>query len=158
MQSEFLNLYPYKQINRDRYISNMSCVLCHLTFCLIFLHLCILDSFSNPRSKLIHYQTLLVHVKQVIIKTNLKSSTHVSFTILSNMLAFSLYCDIPQHRSHFIDSICIVVFFLGLYCFHDLPTQQYIIWPWFEHYVEYHQVCLLVEPVYTSHFIIHKCM
>ena len=67
--------------HRDRLISNMSCVLCHLNLCLVFLHLCILDSFSNPWSKLIHYQTLLVHAKQAIIETNPKSSTHVSFNI-----------------------------------------------------------------------------
>ena len=59
----------------------MSCVLCHLNLCLVFLHLCILDSFFNPWSKLIHYQTLLVHAKQAIIETNPKSSTHVSFNI-----------------------------------------------------------------------------
>ena len=58
----------------------MSCVLCHLNICLVFLHLCILDSFFNPWSKLIHYQTLLVHAKQAIIETTPKS-THVSFTI-----------------------------------------------------------------------------
>ena len=45
------------------------------------------------------------------------------------MLAFSWYYDIPQHRSHFINSICIVIFLfsLELYCFRDLPTQQYTI-------------------------------
>jgi hypothetical protein len=24
--------------------------------------------------------------------------------------------------------------------------------------VEYHQVCLLIEPIYTSHSTTHKCM
>jgi hypothetical protein len=49
--------------------------------CLIFSHLCILDSFFNSWSMLVHYQALLVHVKQAIIETNLKSSTHVPFAI-----------------------------------------------------------------------------
>jgi hypothetical protein len=32
------------------------------------------------------------------------------------------------------------------------------IWSSFEHYVEYHQVYFLVEPLFTSHYTFFKCM
>jgi hypothetical protein len=103
----------------------MSCVLCHLNLCLVFLYLCILDSFFNPWSKLIHYQTLLVHAKQVIIETNPKS-THVSFAICQicllshdTMISLNIEAISSIHLYYCVS--------LEQYCFHDLSTQQYTI-------------------------------
>jgi hypothetical protein len=98
MQSNFLNFYPYKQTkieivttkfktsNRRSELlifAGFNCEQCTLSFdlCLVCPHLCILNSFSNPWSRQVHYPTLLVHAKQATIETNLKSSTHVSFAI-----------------------------------------------------------------------------
>jgi hypothetical protein len=98
MQSDFLNLYPYKQNKVETVTVKTStfdrrpklltftwfnCEQCPLSFdhCLVSPLLCTLDSFSNPWSRKAHYLTLLVHAKQVTIETNSKSSTHVSFDI-----------------------------------------------------------------------------
>jgi ABC-type transport system involved in Fe-S cluster assembly fused permease/ATPase subunit len=97
---------------RDQLISNMICVLCHLTFAW----------HSLTYAFLIHLSTL--------IKANLLSNSSCSWKAnhywdqskiinscliyhLLNMLAFTWCYDIPQHRSHFIDSICIVFFCLN---------------------------------------------
>jgi hypothetical protein len=98
IQSGFPNLYPYKQTKVETVTAKIrtsdrrpelltfvgfNCEQCPLSFdlCLVCPHLCTLDSFFNPWSKLVHCPTLLVHAKQSTIETNSKSSTHVSFAI-----------------------------------------------------------------------------
>jgi hypothetical protein len=81
IQSGFPNLYSYKQTN----IENISYLLYIISIGISPL----LDIFSlmhswlilQSWSKLVHYPALLVHVKQAIIETNPKPSTHVSFVI-----------------------------------------------------------------------------
>ena len=112
MQSDFSYLYPYKQTN----IENILCPLYIVSFVISLLlnisHLYTLDSLFNPWSKLVLYPTLLVHAKQAIIETNPKSSTHVSFAICQICL-LSHDATISHNISHFINSICIVVFCLN---------------------------------------------
>jgi hypothetical protein len=105
MQSDFPNLYPYKQTNIDTDLYPI-CPL-SLNVCLVFLHLCILYSFINPWSRLIHYQTLLVHTKQAIIETNPKSSTHALFTICQICLLSH-----DTMMSHNIEAISSILFAL----------------------------------------------
>jgi hypothetical protein len=129
MQSDFLNLYPYKQTKvetitvkirtSDRRpelltFAGFNLEQCPLSFdlCLVCPHLCTLDSFSNPWWRLVHCPTLLIHAKQATIETNSKSSTHVLFFIWQ-ISFLSHDAMISHHRSHFIDSICIVVFCLN---------------------------------------------
>jgi hypothetical protein len=110
MQSDFLNLYPYKQTNieTDLYpIWVVSFVVWTLLGISSLMH-----SFLNPWSRLVNYPTLLVHAKQATIGTNPKSSTHVLFSICQICL-LSHDAMISHHRNHFIDSICIVVFCLN---------------------------------------------
>ena len=80
-------------------------------------------------------------------------STHVLFACCQTCLLSH-----DAMISHNIEAISLILFayclLLELYCFHNLPTQQYTIWPSFKHYMEYHQVCLLVEP--WIHFSLHN--
>ena len=122
----------------------------------VFWHL--LDIFSlmhswfilQPWSKLVHYQSLLVHEKQAIIETNPKSSTHVSFVICQICL---LSHDVMI--SHNIEAISLIPFILlslfELDCFHNPLIQQFSL-----HFntVAYHEVCLLVEP--WTYLLIHN--
>jgi hypothetical protein len=158
MQSDFPNLYPYKQTNIENIIYPLYIVSSVISSLLDIFSLMHSDSFFNPWSRLVHYPTLLVHAKQATIVTNPKSSTHVSFTICQKCL---LSHDVMIF--HNIDSISLIPFVLLSFAwtrlfFHYLPMQQYTIWPSFQYYVEYHQVCLLIEHIYTSHSTIHKCM
>jgi hypothetical protein len=124
MQSDFLNLYPYKQIKvqtvtakirtSDRRpelltFAGFNCEQCPLSFdlCLVCPHLCTLDSFSNPWSSLLHCPTLLVHAKQATIETNWKSLTHVSFFICQICLLSH-----DAMISHNIEAILLVLFAL----------------------------------------------
>jgi hypothetical protein len=124
MQSDFLNLCLYKQTKvetvtakirtSDRRLelltfTGFNCEQCPLLFdlCLVCPHLCTLDPFSNPWSRLVHYPTLLVHAKQATIETNPKSSTHVSFSICQICL---LTHDVMI--SHNIEAISLILFVL----------------------------------------------
>jgi len=73
-------IHTSKLMWRSIYIQYESCPL-SFDLCLLFPHLYIFDSFFNPWSKIVHYQTLLVHEKQAIVETNPRTSTHVSFAI-----------------------------------------------------------------------------
>jgi hypothetical protein len=105
-------IHTSKPIQRP---TNIQYELCPLSFnlWLVFPHLCIFDSFFNPWSKLIHYQTLLIHARQAIVKTNPKFSTHVSFTICQTCLLLHDAMISHNHRSHFINSLCIIVLCLN---------------------------------------------
>jgi len=110
LQSDLPNLYPYKQNNhRDLLVSNMSYILCLLTFAWHFL----------TYAFLIHSSTLIKASSLSISSCSWKASHYRDqskiinsclICYLPNMLAFTWCYDIPQHRSHFIDSIYIVVF------------------------------------------------
>ena len=118
----------------------MSCVLCHFNFA------CHLLTYAF----LIHSSTL---IKAISLSNSSRSwkATHCwdhSKIInpcltchLPNMLAFSWCHDIPQHRSHIINSICIVVFCLNKIVSMIFQYNNTQLWPSFQHYVEYHQVC-----------------
>jgi hypothetical protein len=124
MQSDFSNLYPYKQTKvqtitvkirtsdrRPELLTfvGFNCEQCPLSLDLFLVcpHLCTLDSFSNPWSRLLHCPTLLVHAKQATIETNSKSSTHVSFAICQIYLLSH-----DAMISHNIESISLVPFAL----------------------------------------------
>jgi hypothetical protein len=127
MQSDFPNLYPYKQTNieTDLYlvwvvsfvIQSLLGISSLMHSWLILQSLIKASPLSNSSCpcKASHYWDQSKIINSCVIYH------------LPNMLAFSWYYDIPQHRSHFINSICIVIFFLELCYFHDLPTQQYTI-------------------------------
>ena len=103
----------------------MDIYICHWTFAWYFL----------TYAFLIHYSILIKANSLLNSSCSWKASHYwdqskiINFSCLicqlPNMLAFSWYYDIPQHRCHFIDSICIVVLFLELDYFYDLLTQQY---------------------------------
>jgi hypothetical protein len=107
MQTDFPNLYSYKQTNVET--SYIHYMLSPLSFhlCLTFSHLCTLDLFFNPWSRLVYCPTLLVHAKQAIIETNPKSSTHVSFTICQICLLSH-----DAMISHNTDAILLILFAL----------------------------------------------
>ena len=158
MQSDFPNLYLYNETNIETHL--------YLIWVVSFVIWPMLDI-----SSLMHSWFIL----QSLIKANSLSNSSCSCKAshywdqskiinscliyhLLNMLAFSWYYDIQQYRSHFISSICIVVFFLNYIVSMIFQRNNTQFWLWFEHYVEYHQVCHLVEPIYTSHSTIHMCM
>jgi hypothetical protein len=113
MQSDFPNLYPYKQTNVENIIYPLYIVsfvisswldissLMHSWFILQSLIKASPLFNSSCSCKASHYRDQSKIINSCLI-------CH-----LSNMLAFTWCYDIPQHRSHFIDSICIVVFCLN---------------------------------------------
>jgi hypothetical protein len=113
MQSDFPNLYPYKQTNveTDLYpIWVVSLVIWPLLGISSLMH-----SWSIVQS-LIKASPLLsssYSYKASHYRDQSKIINSCLICHLPNMLAFTSYYDIPQYRSHFIYSICIVVFCLN---------------------------------------------
>jgi hypothetical protein len=107
VQSDFPNLYSYKQTNVENIPYSLYIV------CIVISPLLDISSLMHswfilqPWSKLVHYQTLVVHAKQAIIETNPKSSTHVSFAICQ-------ICLLPHDTmiSHNIEAISLIPFAL----------------------------------------------
>ena len=110
MQSDFLNLYPYMQTDVENTLYPL--------YIVSFVISPLLDIFS-----LMHSWFIL----QSLIKASPLSNSFCSCKAshyrdqskiinsclichMLNMLAFIWCYDISQHKSHFIDSICIVVF------------------------------------------------
>ena len=112
MQSDFPNLYSYKQTNIETDLYPIW-VVSFVIYPLLGI------------SSLMHSWLIL----QSLIKASLLSNSSYSCKAshyrdqskinsclichLPNMLAFTWYYDIPQHRGHFIYYICIVVFGLN---------------------------------------------
>jgi hypothetical protein len=113
MQSHFANLYPYKQTKVET-ILYLIWVVSSVIWPLLII------------SSLMHSWFILQH----LIKANPLTTSSCSCKAshyrdqskiinsclifhLPNMLAFTWCYDIPQYRSYFIDSICIVVFCLN---------------------------------------------
>jgi hypothetical protein len=81
MQSDFPNLYSYKQTNVENIPYSLYIVSIVISPLLDISSLMHSWFILQPWSKLVHYPTLLVHVKQAIVETNPKPSTHVLFVI-----------------------------------------------------------------------------
>ena len=112
MQSDFLNLYPYKQTNVEN----------------ILYPLYIVSFVISPLlkiSSLIHSRFILQSLIKASPLSNSSCSCEAShyrdqskinsclICHLPNMFAFTWYYDISQHKSHFINFIYIVVFYLN---------------------------------------------
>jgi hypothetical protein len=125
MLSDFLNLYLYKQTNVENISYSLyiaSIVISPLLDIFPLMHSWfILQSWS----KLVHYQTLLVHAKQAITETNPKSSTHVSSAICQ--ICLLSHDAMISHNIEVISMHCCLL--LELDCLRNLPIQQYTIWP-----------------------------
>ena len=81
MQGDFSSLSSYKQTNIETILYPLYIVPSVIDLCLIFLHLCILDSFLKNSQ----YQSLLVHAKPLLTPSHIHFS--LSHFALSNMLA-----------------------------------------------------------------------
>jgi hypothetical protein len=104
-------VHASKPIQRPTYIQYE---MCHLSFdlCMTFPHLCILDS-SSTLIKAYSLSNYFYSHKASHTWDQSKIIHSCLFCHLPNMLTFLWYYDIPQYRSHFINFICIVVFFLN---------------------------------------------
>ena len=112
-QSDFLDLYPYKQTNVENILYPLYIVsfvisplldissLMHSWFILQTLIQASPLSNSSCSYKASHYRDQSKIINSCLICN------------LPNMLVFTWCYDIPQHKSYFIDSICIVVFCLN---------------------------------------------
>jgi hypothetical protein len=105
MQSDFLNLYLYKQTNIETDLYPIWVVLFVIWTLLGISSL--MHSIFNPWSRLVHYPTLLVHARQAIIETNPKSLTHVSFAVCQICLLSH-----DAMISHNIETISLILFVL----------------------------------------------
>ena len=113
MQSDFPNLYPYKQTNIETDLYPIRVVsfviqpllgissLVHSWLILLSLIKASPLSNSSCSCKGSHYRDQSKIINSCLI-------CH-----LLNMLALTWWYDIPQHKSYFIDSICIVDFCLN---------------------------------------------
>ena len=113
MQSDFSNLYPYKQTDIMT-ILYLLYIVPFVIWPLLGISLLMHSWFIlQPLIKASPLSKSSCSYKASHYRDQSKINNSCLIYHLPNMLAFSWYYDIPQHRSHFINSICIVVFFLN---------------------------------------------